>query len=126
MVILLLLLVNMKKLLLSGAVNNPSKSVFLINLTQQENMLNLSGGKLSTTQGKPFVIYPSGQAKKIGFLRNPKVYPGCEVFVPFEEKVPFLDRFGQGINNGLDRIVQMSTLGTATITTIFLVKNINN
>ena len=78
------------------------------------------------TSGKPFVIYPSGKAKKIGFLRNPKVFPGSEIFVPFEEKTPFLDRLGQGINQSLDRIVQMSTLATATITTIYLVKNINN
>ena len=109
----------------SGAVNNPSKSVFKNGLNAKK-YVRLSGGKLSTTSGKPFVIYPSGKAKKVGFLRNPKVYPGCEVFVPFEEKTPFLDRLGQGINQSLDRIVQMSTLATATITTIYLVKNINN
>ena len=28
--------------------------------------VRLSGGKLSTTQGKPFVIYQSGKAKKVG------------------------------------------------------------
>ena len=56
-------------------------------------MLNFLVVNYQQHQGKPFVIYPSGQAKKVGFLRNPKVYPGCEVFVPFEEKVPFLDRF---------------------------------
>ena len=39
---------------------------------------------------------------------------------------PFLDRLGQGITQSLDRIVQMSTLATATITTIYLVRNINN
>ena len=49
-----------------------------------------------------------------------------EIFVPFEDKTPFLDRLGQGINESLDRIVQMSTLATATITTIYLVRNINN
>ena len=109
----------------SGAVNNPSKSVYSKSYSARK-YVKLSGGKLSTTQGKPFVIYPSGQSKKISFLRNPKVYPGCEVFVPFEEKVPFLDRFAQGVNNGLDRILQITTLGTATLTTIFLIKNINN
>ena len=87
--------------------------------------VRLSGGKLSTTSGKPFVIYPSGKAKKVGFLRNPKVYPGCEVFVPFEEKTTFLGRLGQGISQSLDRIVQMSTFTTAIITTIYLVKNFN-
>ena len=64
-------------------------------------------------------------AKKVGFMRNPKVYPGCEVFIPFEEKTPLIDRIGQGINQSLDRIVQISSLATATITTIFLVKNLN-
>ena len=63
---------------------------------------------------------------KQNFLRNPKVYPGSEVFVPFEEKSPFLDRLGTGINQGLDRIIQISALATTTITTIFLVKNLNN
>ncbi len=114
-----------EEITVSGAVNNPSKSIFNKSYSARK-YVKLSGGKLSTTQGKPFVIYPSGQAKKIGFLRNPKVYPGCEVFVPFEDKVPFLDRFANSVNNGLDRILQITTLGTATLTTIFLVKNINN
>ena len=114
-----------EEITVSGAVNNPSKSVYKEGMNAKK-YVRLSGGKLSTTSGKPFVIYPSGKAKRIGFLKNPKVYPGCEVFVPFEEKTPFLDRLGQGINQSLDRIVQMSTLATATITTIYLVKNINN
>lgn len=114
-----------EEITVSGAVNNPSKSIYNKSYSARK-YVKLSGGKLSITQGKPFVIYPSGQAKRIGFLRNPKVYPGCEVFVPFEEKIPFLDRFAQGVNNGLDRILQITTLGTATLTTIFLIKNINN
>jgi len=114
-----------EEITISGAVNNPSKTVY-DKAYSARKYVRLSGGKLSTTQGKPFVIYPSGRAKKIGFLRSPKVYPGCEVFVPFEDKVPFLDRFASGVNNGLDRILQITTLGTATLTTIFLVKNINN
>ena len=114
-----------EEITISGAVNNPSKSIFNKSYSAKK-YVKLSGGKLSTTQGKPFVIYPSGRAKKVGFLRNPKVYPGCEVFVPFEDKVPFLDRFASGVNTGLDRILQITTLGTATLTTIFLVKNLNN
>ena len=80
---------------------------------------------MSTTSGKPFVIYPSGKSKKVGFLRNPKVYPGAH-FCSFEERTPFLERLGAGINQSLDRIVQISALATTTITTIFLVRNINN
>ena len=114
-----------EEITISGAVNNPSKTVFDKAFSARK-YVRLSGGKLSTTQGKPFVIYPSGKAKKVGFLKSPKVYPGCEVFVPFEDKVPFLDRFATGVNSGLDRILQITTLGTATLTTIFLVKNINN
>ncbi len=114
-----------EEITVSGAVNNPSKSIFRKGMNVRK-YVKLSGGKLSTTSGKPFVIYPSGKAKKVGFLRSTKVYPGCEVFVPFVEKTPFLDRLGQGINQSLDRVVQISTLATATITTIFLVKNINN
>ena len=114
-----------EEITVSGAVNNPSKSIYRKGMNARK-YVRLSGGKLSTTSGKPFVIYPSGKAKKIGFLRNPKVFPGSDIFVPFEEKIPFLDRLGQGLNQSLDRIVQMSTLATATITTIYLVRNINN
>ena len=114
-----------EEITVSGAVNNPSKSIYRKGMNARK-YVRLSGGRLSTTSGKPFVIYPSGKAKKIGFLRNPKVFPGSEIFIPFEEKTPFLDRLGQGINQSLDRIVQMSTLATATITTIYLVRNINN
>ena len=64
-------------------------SIFNKDLIQQESMLNYQVVNYQLHQGKPFVIYPSGKAKKVGFLRNPKVYPGCEVFVPFEEKTPF-------------------------------------
>ena len=114
-----------EEITVSGAVNNPTKSIYRKGLNARK-YVRLSGGKLSTTSGKPFIIYPSGKAKKIGFFRNPKVYPGSEIFVPFEDKTPFLDRLGQGITQSLDRIVQMSTLATATITTIYLVRNINN
>ncbi|MDA9693279.1 SLBB domain-containing protein [Cytophagia bacterium] len=116
---------NFEEITVSGAVNNPSKVIYSKSLSAKK-YVRLSGGKLSTTSGKPFVIYPSGKSKKVGFLRNPKVYPGSEVFVPFEEKTPFLDRFANSLNNGLDRIIQISALATTTITTIFLVKNINN
>ena len=116
---------NFEEITVTGAVNNPSKVIFSKNLSAKK-YVKLSGVKLSTTSGKPFVIYPSGKSKKVGFLRNPKVYPGSEVFVPFEERTPFLDRLGTGINQSLDRIVQISALATTTITTIFLVRNINN
>jgi len=116
---------NFEEITISGAVNNPSKVIYSKNLSARK-YVRLSGGKLSTTSGKPFVIYPSGKSRKVGFLRNPKVYPGSEVFVPFEEKTPFLDRLGAGINQSLDRIIQISALATTTITTIFLVRNINN
>ena len=116
---------NFEEITVSGAVNNPSKVIYSKNLSARK-YVKLSGGKISTTSGKPFVIYPSGKSRKVGFLRNPKVYPGSEVFVPFEEKTPFLDRLGAGINQSLDRIIQISALATTTITTIFLVRNINN
>ena len=111
---------------ISGAVNSPSKSIYEKGISARK-YVRLSGGKVPKRGGRPFVIYPSGKAKKIGFLRNTKVYPGCEIFVPFvEQREPFLDRFASGINNGIDRILQFSTLATATLTTIFLVKILNN
>ena len=108
-----------------GAVNNPSKTIYSKKFSVKK-YVKMSGGRLATTQGKPYVIYPSGKAKKVGFLKNPKVYPGCEIFVPFEEKVPFFDRLGDKLNASLDRVVQFSTLATATVTTIFLVKNLKD
>ena len=111
---------------ISGAVNNPSKSIYEKGISARK-YVRLSGGKVPKVGGRPFVIYPSGKAKKIGFFNNTKVYPGCEVFVPFvEPREPFLDRFAGGINTGIDRILQFSTLATATLTTIFLVKNLKD
>ena len=114
-----------EEITISGAVNNPSKAIYEKNYSVRK-YVRLSGGKLSTTQGKPYVIYPSGKAQKVGFLRNPKVYPGCEIFVPFEEKVPLADRFSEAFTKSLDKIVMFSTLATTTLTTIFLVKNLRD
>ncbi|MEO2085230.1 MAG: SLBB domain-containing protein [Marinoscillum sp.] len=114
-----------EEITVTGAVNNPSKSIYETNYSVRK-YVRLSGGKLSTTQGKPYVIYPSGKAMRVGFLRNPKVYPGCEIFVPFEEKVPLSDRFAEAFTRSLDKIVMFSTLATTTLTTIFLVKNLRD
>ena len=54
---------NFEEITVSGAVNNPSKVIFS-NVSLLKNMLKLSGGKLSTTSGKPFVIYPKWKIKK--------------------------------------------------------------
>ena len=58
--------------------------------------------------------------QKDWILKSPKVYSGCEVFVPFEDKVPFLDMVWlfQVITTGQN--TSNYNLGTATITTIFL------
>ena len=46
-------------------------------------------------------------------------------YTPFQAE-QFNSYIGQGISQSLDRIVQFSTLATATITTIYLEKNIND
>ena len=83
---------NFEEITVSGAVNNPSSKVIFSKIFLLKNMLNYLEENYLQLSGKPFVIYPSGKSKKVGFLRNPKVYPGSEVFVPFEEKTPFLDK----------------------------------
>ena len=99
-----------------------SKLVFLVKVRRSRIKYIPSSISMLEQNGSHVRI----QRTHYGFLKNPKVYPGCEVFVPFEDKVPFLDRLASGVNFGLDRILQITTLGTATLTTIFLVKNINN
>ena len=86
-----------------------------------------SGGKIRKTSGKVTITYANGYSKRVGFLRNPIVYPDSEIFVSFRpDKPPLIDRFSDTVNRTLERILMFSTLATTTLTTIFLVKNLKD
>ena len=86
-----------------------------------------SGGKIRKTSGKVTITYANGYTNKVGFLRNPIVYPDSEIFISFRpDKPPLLDRFSDTVNRTLERIIMFSTLATTTLTTIFLVKNLKD
>ena len=86
-----------------------------------------SGGKIRKTSGKVTITYANGYSKRVGFLRNPIVYPDSEIFVSFRpDKPPFADRLTDTVNRTLERIIMFSTLATTTLTTIFLVKNLKD
>ena len=66
--------------------------------------------------------------KKIGGFRNPIIHPNSEIFINFldEPKEPFFKRLGEGISNSLDKVLQISTLATTTLTTFFLINNLKD
>ena len=89
-------------------------------------LLVYNEGKMSPAECANEAGYKTRPRQSASELRNPKVYPGCEIFVPFEEKVPLADRFSEAFTKSLDKIVMFSTLATTTLTTIFLVKNLKD
>ena len=80
-----------------------------------------SGGKAKKLASDAFVIYPSGRAKKIGFLKNPKIYPGSEIFVSFKE-------IEEDKENGrfFDRFTTIFSVLTGALTTVVLAKQLSN
>lgn len=45
-----------------------------------------SGGKLNKIGGKALVMFNNGNTKRIGFFKNPKVYPGATIMVNYKPK----------------------------------------
>ena len=110
---------NKEEISISGAVNNPSKLLF--NKSKAKYYLKNAGGKSKKLASNAFVIYPSGRAKKIGFLKNPKIYPGSEVFVSFKE-------IKENNENGrfFDRFTTIFSVLTGALTTVVLAKQLSN
>ena len=109
---------NKDEITISGAVNNPSK--ILYSKKRSKYYLKNSGGKLRGRAGNKYVIYPSGKAKEIGFLRNPTIYPGSEIFVSFKdidgkERKPFGEQF-----------VSLFSVLTGALTTVLLIQRVSN
>ena len=101
-----------------GAVNNTSK--LLYSKPNAKHYLRNSGGKNRKLAGVAFVIYPSGRSKKIGFMRNPKIYPGSEIFVSFKQEKEKSD------NRFVDEFVKIFTMLTGALTTVVLAKQLSN
>ena len=116
---IIVILNNKEEITISGAVNNPSKLLF--NKSKAKYYLKNSGGKTKKFASNAFVIYPSGRAKKIGFLKNPKIYPGSEIFVSFKE-------IEEDKENGrfFDRFTTVFSVLTGALTTVVLAKQLSN
>ena len=83
-------------------------------------MLKISGGKIKKISGDKFVIYPSGKSKKVGFLKNPRVYPGSRIFVSYREEKDKKE------NQFMDRFLQIFGIVSGALTTVVLAKQLSN
>ena len=101
----------------NGSVPNEVKLLYTSN--RSKYYLKNAGGKVKKNSGKAYVIYPSGKSKKISFMRNPKIYPGSDVYVTFKNN--------QDKQNGrfLDRFTEVFSILTATLTTVILAKQLS-
>ena len=102
-----------------GAVNNPSKSIYETNKGIKYYVKN-SGGKIKNISGTRYVIYPSGKSKKVGFLKNPRVYPGSKIFVSYKEEKEKKE------NQFMDRFLQIFGIVSGALTTVVLAKQLTN
>ena len=81
----LIIVKNFGSVTTEGAVENPS----IFNWEKGKRakyFISNSGGKLNKIGGKAFVILSNGNTKKVGFLKNPRVYPGSKVIVNYKPK----------------------------------------
>jgi protein involved in polysaccharide export with SLBB domain len=68
-----------------GAVENPS----IFNWEKGKRakyFISNSGGKLNKIGGKAFVVLNNGNTKRVGFLKNPRVYPDSKVIINYKPK----------------------------------------
>ena len=77
-----------------------------------------SGGKLNKIGGKAFVTFKNGNTKRIGFFKNPKVYPGTTIVVNYKPKKE--KKQSNFINNTTNIL---STI-TAALTSILLIERL--
>ena len=81
----LIIVKNFGSVTTEGAVENPS----IFNWEKGKRakyFISNSGGKLNKIGGKAFVILSNGNTKKVGFLKNPRVYPESKVIVNYKPK----------------------------------------
>ena len=80
-----------------------------------------SGGKINQKSGKIRINYSNGITKKVGFLKNPKVYPNSSIFVAFKEEKVKRDR---GSTPFIERFIEVLTIATGALTTYVLASKI--
>jgi protein involved in polysaccharide export with SLBB domain len=68
-----------------GAVENPS--IFnWVKGKRAKYFISNSGGKLNKIGGKAYVVLNNGNTKRVGFLKNPRVYPDSKVIINYKPK----------------------------------------
>jgi protein involved in polysaccharide export with SLBB domain len=100
-----------------GAVENPS--IFnWVKGKRAKYFISNSGGKLNKIGGKAFVVLNNGNTKRVGFLKNPRVYPDSKVIINYK---PIKERKEGAFLNTTTTI-----LGTVTgaLTTILLLERL--
>jgi protein involved in polysaccharide export with SLBB domain len=100
-----------------GAVENPS----IFNWEKGKRakyFISNSGGKLNKIGGKAFVVLNNGNTKRVGFLKNPRVYPDSKVIINYKPKKERKE--GEFLNT------TTTILGTVTgaLTTILLLERL--
>ena len=101
-----------------GAVENPSIFDWEKGKRAKYYISN-SGGKLPKIGGKRYVVFNNGKTKKIGFFKNPRVFPESKIIVnykPEKEKVNS-DKFLNNTTNILGTL-------TGALTTILLLERL--
>tara|TARA_Y100000996_G_scaffold347559_1_gene285945 strand:- start:880 stop:3624 length:2745 start_codon:yes stop_codon:yes gene_type:complete len=98
----------------------PKTVKLLYSKNRSKYYLKNSGGRNNKTAGKSYVIYPSGKSKKISLFRNPKIYPGSDIFISFKlneekEKGRFFESF-----------TTIFSILTGALTTVVLAKQLSN
>lgn len=100
-----------------GAVQNPSAFNWDKGKRAKYYIRN-SGGKLPKTGGKAYLVSQNGLSQPIGFLKNPKAYPGSKVLVlpkPEREK---------GNGQFLNDLTNILGVTTGALTTLLLVQRL--
>ena len=91
-----------------GAVKNESNFIWKKGL-KAKNYIKNSGGKLFNEAGKSYVVLPNGKTKKIGFLKNPSVFPNSVIVTDFRPE-------GQGFKESITQFID-NLSGTITFIT---------
>ncbi len=100
----------------TGAVKNESNFIWKKGL-KAKNYIKNSGGKLFNEGGKSYVILPNGKTKKIGFFKNPRVFPNSVIVTDFK---PEGQGFKESITQFIDNLSGTITFITTTLTSILI------
>ena len=100
----------------TGAIKNESNFIWKKGLKAKSYIKN-SGGKLFNEGGKSYVILPNGKTKKIGFFKNPRVFPNSVIVTDFR---PEGQGFKESITQFIDNLSGTITFITTTLTSILI------